>query len=50
MREKKLVNLIKEALEKDHLYSDDELHYLKKELKTLRQDIELKRKLNHKGF
>jgi hypothetical protein len=50
MREKKLAGLIKEALNKDFLYTNDELHHLKKELRKINQIILQKQEENSKGF
>lgn len=50
MREKKLGNIIKKALKKDHLYSDEELAYMKKELHNLKELTEQQRKHSSKGF
>lgn len=49
-REKKLASFIKGALRKDFLYSDDEIHHLKKELFNLKVNIEKEREMNSKGF
>ena len=49
MREKKLASLIKESLKKDFLYSEEELHHLKKELKRINEII-ISKQDNFKGF
>lgn len=49
MREKKLASLIKEALNKDFLYSNEELHHLKKELQRINEII-ISKQDNYKGF
>lgn len=50
MREKKLINYIKNALKKDYLYNDEELHLMKTELKNLEEQIQVTRKTTSKGF
>lgn len=50
MREKKLASLIKEALSKDFLYTNDELHHLKKELRRVNEIIFSKMEKEGKGF
>lgn len=50
MREKKIIKLIKKALKEDHLYSQDELLYMKKEMNSIEKIIEQKNKNNSKGF
>jgi uncharacterized protein (UPF0216 family) len=50
MREKKLIKFIQAALKKDHMYSSDELIYMKKELKSIREQFEIDRKNTSKGF
>ena len=50
MREKQLIKLIKKALQNDHKYSQDELFYMKKELKNLEGIVETNRKKISKGF
>lgn len=50
MQEKKLVKLIKTALEKSHLYDEDEIHYMKRELYNLKNHIKKKTQQTAKGF
>lgn len=50
MREKQLGKIIKKALKKDHLYNDDEIHYMKKELYNLNKIVEQKRQITSRGF
>lgn len=50
MREKKLGKIIKKALKKDHLYSDEELVYMKKELHNLNNLIKDKKQRTSRGF
>lgn len=50
MREKKLGKIIKKALKKDHLYSDEEIIYMKKELHNLDNIVKTKRQHSSKGF
>jgi len=50
MREKKLIKMIQKALEKDHIYNQDEILYMKKELNSLKDLLDEKRKKSSKGF
>jgi hypothetical protein len=50
MREKALLKILNKALKSDHLYSDDELFYMKKEAEGIKKLIENKKKTNSKGF
>lgn len=50
MREKNMIKFIKKALEEGHLYSSDEISYMKKELANLESHIEELRKITNKGF
>lgn len=50
MREKKLGKIIKKALKREHLYSNEELLYMKKELHNLDNIIKNKRQRSSKGF
>jgi hypothetical protein len=48
MRTKKAIQLIKEALKQDHLYSDEELRFMKSQLSVLQSKKEITK--DHKGF
>jgi hypothetical protein len=50
MREKKILKLLKKALKNEHLYSDDELHYMKTEVNNLEKVITEQIKKSSKGF
>jgi hypothetical protein len=50
MQEKKLITLIKSALSHDHLYTKDEVVYMKQQLKQLQSNNTQKIKLAKKGF
>lgn len=50
MREQKMLKLLRKALKQEHLYSDDEIVYMKKELSNLEEQFEKYRKLTSKGF
>ena len=48
MRNKKAIQLIKEAMKQDHLYSDEELRFMKSQLSVL--ELQNKTTKEHKGF
>jgi hypothetical protein len=50
MREKNLIKFIDKALKDDHLYSDEEIIYMKTELNNLKKQLEISKKLTSKGF
>ncbi len=50
MRLKDQIKLIKTALKKGELYSDVEIHYMKKQLNQARHDLKLKKLRKSKGF
>ena len=50
MRLKDQIKLIKSALKKDELYSDLEIHYMKKQLNNAKHELKLKRLRRKKGF
>lgn len=50
MREHDIIKFLKKALKEDHLYSNDELSYMKKELANLESQIQQLRKSTSKGF
>lgn len=50
MREKNLIKFIKNALKHDHMYSDEEISYMKKELNNLKTQLVISKKLTSKGF
>lgn len=50
MREKNMLKMLRKALKQEHLYSNDELAYMKKELSNLEEQVQKIRKLTSKGF
>ena len=50
MRLKDQIKLIKSALKKQELYSDVELHYMKKTLNNAKHELKLKKLRRKKGF
>jgi hypothetical protein len=50
MRENKLIKVLEETLKKDFIYSSEELIYMKKELKKLKEQLNTNKKLTSKGF
>ena len=50
MRLKDQIKLIKSALKKGELYSDVELHYMKKQLNNAKHELKLKKLRRKKGF
>ena len=50
MRLKDQIKLIKSALKKDELYSDVEIHYMKKQLNNAKHELKLKKLRRKKGF
>jgi uncharacterized protein (UPF0216 family) len=50
MREKKLIKFIQAALKRDHMYSTDEIIYMKQELNNLKEELNTNKKLTNKGF
>ena len=50
MRLKDQIKLIKTALKKGELYSDVEIHYMKKQLNQARHNLKLKKLKRSKGF
>ena len=50
MRLKDQIKLLKLALKKQELYSDVELHYMKKELNNAKHELKLKKLRRQKGF
>jgi hypothetical protein len=50
MREKNLIKFIDTALKDDHLYTDEEIIYMKKELGNLKEQLKISKKLTSKGF
>jgi len=49
MRSKQLLRNLKKALKQDHLYSSDEIDFMKKELSLLEEELSSKQK-KFKGF
>ena len=50
MRLKDQIKLIKSALNQDQLYSDLEIHYMKKQLNNAKYELKLKKLKRNKGF
>lgn len=48
--EQTIIKLIKSALKKEHLYTNEEVIYLKQQLKEMKQHLFDKKKLTSKGF
>ncbi len=49
-RAKRLIKMLERLLKQDHLYSDDELRYMKKQLKTVKEELAATDAKNYKGF
>lgn len=50
MRKEKILKMLRKAVRQEHLYSDSELVYMKKELKNLEEQFQELKKLTSKGF
>ena len=50
MRLKDQIKLIKSALKQDQLYSDIEIHYMRKQLNNAKHELKLKKLRRKKGF
>lgn len=50
MRTKKVLKMLNKALKNDHLYDQNELSYMRKQLKILKEEIFKKEVKNYKGF
>ena len=50
MRLKDQIKLIKAALKRHELYSDVEIHFMKKQLNEVKQELKLKKLRRNKGF
>jgi uncharacterized protein (UPF0216 family) len=50
MSGKNAIKVIKKALEKEHLYSDEELHYMKLQLNILEKEVAEYKIKTSKGF
>jgi hypothetical protein len=50
MRGKVAIKAIRKALKQDHLYSDEEIQYMKKQLKILEEEISQQEVKTSKGF
>tara|TARA_B100000427_G_scaffold23509_1_gene17522 strand:- start:95 stop:229 length:135 start_codon:yes stop_codon:yes gene_type:complete len=42
--------MLERLLKQDHLYSDDELRYMKKQLKIVKEELAATDAKNYKGF
>ncbi len=49
-RAKRLIKMLERLLKQDHLYSDDELRYMKKQLKIVKEELAATDAKNYKGF
>tara|TARA_B100000902_G_C26750355_1_gene640585 strand:- start:57 stop:221 length:165 start_codon:yes stop_codon:yes gene_type:complete len=49
-RSKQLLILLKRLIKQDHLYSDEELKYMKNQLKIVKEEISAADAKNYKGF
>ena len=49
-RAKRLIKMLERLLKQDHLYSDDELRYMKKQLKIVKEELAAADAKNYKGF
>ncbi len=51
MRINKMMRLLKEAVEqKPNLYSEEELSYMKDQLKNIEEQIKLAKRMDYRGF
>jgi len=50
IKEDKLIKNLKKALQNDKVYSDEELSYMKKQLRILENNLKEFKKLTSKGF
>ena len=51
MKINKMLKLLKEAIEqKPNLYSEEELIYMKSELKNIEEQIKLVKRMDYRGF
>jgi hypothetical protein len=50
IKEDKLIKHLKKALKNDEVYSEEELSYMKKQLRILENNLKEFRKLTSKGF
>ena len=49
-RSKRLVKMLEGLLKQDHLYSDEELRYMKNQLKIVKEELSATNAKNYKGF
>ena len=49
-RSKRLVKMLEGLLKQDHLYSDEELRYMKNQLKIVKEELSTTNAKNYKGF
>jgi hypothetical protein len=50
MKEKNVLKMLKRAMKQDHLYSDEELEYMREQLKVVESHIKEQEVQNYKGF
>ncbi len=49
-RAKRLIKMLERLLKQDHLYSDEELRYMKTQLKVVKEELAATSAKNYKGF
>jgi len=49
-RAKRLIKMLERLLKQDHLYSDEELRYMKNQLKVVKEELAATNAKNYKGF
>ena len=49
-RAKRLIKMLERLLKQDHLYSDEELRYMKNQLKVVKEELAATGAKNYKGF
>jgi hypothetical protein len=51
MRVNKIMRLLKEAVEqKPNLYSEEELEYMRSQLKVIEEQVKLAKRMDYRGF
>jgi hypothetical protein len=50
MIEKTMLKLLNNAMKKQHLYSDEEIIFMKKQISEIKTTLQEKRKTSSKGF
>ena len=49
-RAKRLIKMLERLLKQDHLYSDEEMRYMKNQLKIVKEELAATDAKNYKGF